>query len=164
LHVDLPTEAQWEYACRAGSETEFYSGDGEASLSEVGWFKGNSGDSTQPVGQLSGNSFGLYDMHGNVDEWCRDAWNEHVYKRRVDGACDPEEPGEPGANRVIRGGGWYFSARVCRSAFRFWKNPGYRYGYRGFRVRLVSDPCPASAGAEPASAGQARRDDAAGPQ
>jgi hypothetical protein len=157
----LPSEAQWEYACRAGTETEYYSGDGEAALREAGWFAGNSGDSTQPVGQLSGNGFGLYDMHGNAWEWCRDNWDAHAYRRRVNGVCDPEEPGKGGANRVIRGGGWYISARFCRSAFRNWWDPGVRYGDLGFRVCLLSGPCPGSKSggqsAERGSGGEARQ-------
>jgi formylglycine-generating enzyme required for sulfatase activity len=75
----LPTEAQWEYACRAGTETEFYTGDGEAALQEARWF-GEDVDkgSTHPVRLKKPNAFGLYDMHGNVDEWRRDAWDEHA--------------------------------------------------------------------------------------
>jgi formylglycine-generating enzyme required for sulfatase activity len=137
----LPSEAQWEYACRAGTETEYYTGDGETALLEAGWFAGNSGRSTQPVGQLKANSFGLYDMHGNVHEWCRDAWDKHVYKCRVDGACDPEEPGEPGAYRVVRGGSWDYWAWLCRSAYRDgWELGGWE-GILGFRVCLLSGPC-----------------------
>jgi formylglycine-generating enzyme required for sulfatase activity len=163
----MPSEAQWEYACRAGTETEYYTGDGETALLEAGWFWENGGGSTQTVGRLKANSFGLYDMHGNVWEWCRDAWDEHVYRRRVDGACDPEMPGQGGANRVIRGGSGIDSARNCRSAWRRWLAPGFRFRLLGFRVCLLSGPCPtsksASESAERESAGKARRDDGPGP-
>jgi formylglycine-generating enzyme required for sulfatase activity len=137
----LPTEAQWEYACRAGTETEYYTGDGEAALQEAGWFGMEWGvGSTQPVGQHKANSFGLFDMHGNVWEWCRDARNRHAYKCRVDGVCDPEEVGEPGAHRVVRGGSWNNSAWDCRSAFRSRWDPAIRVKDLGFRVSLLSGP------------------------
>lgn len=161
----LPTEAQWEYACRAGTETEYYSGDGEAALAEAGWYSENSESQTQPVGQLKANEFGLYDMHGNVDEWCSDAWDEHAYKKRVNGVCDPFIDGKKDADRVIRGGSWYGSPGYCRSAFRNWWRPVDRGRGQGFRVCLFLGPCPDQAErAEQASAGLATRDEAAGPQ
>lgn len=159
----LPTEAHWEYACRAGTETEYYSGDGESALAEVGWYGGTKG-STQAVGQLEPNSFGLHDMHGNVDEWCVDAWDEHAYKHRVDGVCDPVSDGEADADRVFRGGAWNYSPRICRSAFRYWRWSSDVSGRQGFRVCLVAGPSPARRAAEPVSGGVARRDDAAKPQ
>ena len=87
--VGLPTEAQWEYACRAGTDIEFYTGDGEAALAQAGWYGGNAKRGTQSVGLLDENDFWLFDMHGNVWEWCADAWDEHAYKKRVVGVCDP---------------------------------------------------------------------------
>ncbi len=159
----LPSEAQWEYACRAGTETEYYTGDGEAALAEAGWYDGNSESSTQPVGWLAPNDFGLHDMHGNVWEWCRDAWDAHAYKRRVDGVCDPKTRGDENADRVIRRGSWFASPRFCRAACRGWRWPSDRNWLRGFRVCLFSGPCPDSREAEPASGGVARRDDAAKP-
>jgi formylglycine-generating enzyme required for sulfatase activity len=142
----LPTEAQWEYACRAGTETEYYTGDGEAALAEAGWFDENSGEQTHPVGELAPNAFGLYDMHGNVDEWCRDVWDDDAYKKRVDGVADPmvrsEDVEEEDPDRVFRGGSWFGSARGCRSAFRFRDRPGDRITFLGFRVCLVPGSVP----------------------
>jgi formylglycine-generating enzyme required for sulfatase activity len=142
----LPTEVQWEYACRAGSETEYYTGDGEAALAEAGWFERNSGGKTHPVGELAANEFGLYDMHGNVWEWCQDAWDADAYKKRVDGKADPEvsaeDVGERNPVRVIRGGSWINSAGYCRSAIRDRDRPDNRYRNLGFRVCLVPGPVP----------------------
>ena len=161
----LPTEAKWEYACRAGTETEFYTGDGKAALAEAGWYPGNSESQTQPVGQLKANEFGLYDMHGNVDEWCADAWDAHAYKKRVNSVCDPFVDGASDSYRVIRGGSWGYLPRYCRSAYRGRWRPGYRNWGRGFRVCLFLGPCPGQAErAEQASIGLATRDEAAGPK
>ena len=145
--ADLPTEAQWEYACRAGTDTEYYTGDGEAALSEAGWFEENSGESTHPVGLKLPNTFGLFDMHGNVDEWCRDTWDSNAYKKRVDGVCDPVGEGDnTNADRVIRGGSWRGSAHICRAAVRFRWRPGYRDRDLGFRVCLFPGPVAAEQG------------------
>ena len=89
LRAGLPTEAQWEYACRAGTDTEYYTGDGEAALDEAGWYAKNSKSETHSVGLKAPNDYRLYDMHGNVEELCADAWDEHAYKKRVVGVCDP---------------------------------------------------------------------------
>jgi formylglycine-generating enzyme required for sulfatase activity len=86
----LPNEAQWEYACRAGTATDYFSGDGEAALNESGWYGENSEERTYPVGQKLQNAWGLYDMHGNVMEWCLDIFDSSCYRRRVDGI--PWEP------------------------------------------------------------------------
>ncbi len=157
----LPSEAQWEYGCRAGTDTEYYTGDGAAALATAGWYDGNSEGSTQRVGELQPNAFGLYDMHGNVWEWCRDAWDAHAYKRRSDGVCDPEVTSDADTDRVFRGGGWCISSGFCRAAYRYWGRPDNRVRYHGFRVCLVSGPCPVSPAAEPASEAGARRDAAA---
>jgi formylglycine-generating enzyme required for sulfatase activity len=160
----LPTEAQWEYACRAGTDTDYYTGDGESTLAEAGWYGGNSESKTQPVGQLQGNEFGLFDMHGNVEEWCADTFDKHAYKKRVNGICDPFIDGARDANRVLRGGSWLYSPRGCRSAFRFRWRPDFRGRDLGFRVCLFLGPCPGQAvRAEQASVGMATRDEAATP-
>ena len=165
FEAGLPTEAQWEFACRAGTETEFYTGDGKAALAEAGWYRGNSESQTHPVGQLYENLLGLHDMHGNVWEWCADAWDVHAYKKRVNNICDPLVDGANDAFRVIRGGSWYYSPGDCRSACRFRGWPDDRISFQGFRVCLFLGSCPGrSARAEQASAGLATRDEAAGPQ
>ena len=129
--VTLPTEAQWEYACRAGSTTRFYYGD-DADYSLLGkyaWYVGNSASQTHPVGQKTPNAWGLYDMHGNVWEWCKDWYGSYASANVV----DPHGPAS-GSYRVIRGGGWVNVARDCRSAKRGWNGPENTYDRFGFRV------------------------------
>jgi len=129
----LPTEAQWEYACRAGTTTRWYVGDNEAGLFDVAWFNTNSGGQTHPVGGKKPNAWGLYDMHGNVWEWCQDWYDKEYY------AWSPmDDPAGPpgGSHRVFRGGYWADPARRSRSAFRTADKPGYWYAM-GFRVCLV---------------------------
>ena len=137
-HYDLPTEAQWEYACRAGTTSALNSGKELTSehgrcrnLDEVAWYDGNSG--TQPVGQKEANAWGLHDMHGNVWEWCRD-WYQNNYGGLP--TVDPEGPAN-GARRVIRGGSWSNHAVSCRAACRYRLTPGFRIRYLGFRPALV---------------------------
>jgi len=109
----LPTEAQWEYACRAGTTTKFSFGDEESDLGDYAWYDDNSDDKTHPVGSKLPNAWGLYDMHGNVWEWCQD-W----YGDDPSGAVtDPTGPAD-GALRVIRGGSWSNAAGLCRSENR----------------------------------------------
>ena len=147
----LPTEAQWEYACRAGTETEYYTGNGEAALSEAGWFET---EATHPVGKKAPNAWGLYDMHGNVDEWCLDEWDADVYKKRLDGVPDPcvgtVDGGSGDRDRVVRGGSWGNGVRGCRSAFRFRYWAGFRNRYHGFRaclgLGLVASRAPGTVG------------------
>ena len=139
---DLPTEAQWEYACRAGTTLALNngrnlyapSGGKHANLDEVGWSWGDNGSSAgvHPVGQKQPNAWGLYDMHGNVSEWCRD-WYEEDY------ADDPEflRGQASGSSRGYRGGGWHNYAQSCRSADRNDRSPGDRYINLGFRLALV---------------------------
>ena len=142
----LPTEAQWEYACRAETETDYYAGDGDAALLEAGWFDENSDDKTHPVGEKTPNTWGLYDMHGNVWEWCRDAWDADAYKKRVDGDTDPEvrveDVNADDLVRVVRGGSWLGGAADCRAAIRGRRGPGGRNWVQGFRVCLVPGPVP----------------------
>ncbi len=141
----LPTEAQWEYACRAGTETEYYSGDGEAALAEAGWYGGNSAAATHGAGMLRPNEWGLYDMHGNVWEWCRDGWDREAYTKRANGVTDPvtepERGGDEGQTlRVLRGGSCLDSARHCRSAWRRRVRAAYRDWNFGLRVCLFPSP------------------------
>jgi formylglycine-generating enzyme required for sulfatase activity len=146
FRASLPTEAQWEYACRAGTETEYYTGDGKAALDAAGWFGQNSGGSTQPVGRKVANAWGLHDMHGNVDEWCLDEWDAAAYSKRPDGVVDPVvgdvSASAEGKNRdrVVRGGSWFGSAGLCRSADRDWWSVVYRFRFLGFRACLVPGP------------------------
>jgi len=112
----FPTEAEWEYACRAGTETEYYTGDGEAALGEAGWYAGNSGGSTHPVGKNGDkqpNAWGLSDLHGNVLEWCLDGYDQDAYTKRGAMKKDPFVRTETdGSHRVSRGGSWDSSPRV----------------------------------------------------
>ena len=125
----LPTEAQWEYACRAGSTGSFCFGEEEAELGKYAWYGDNSQGSTHPVGQLKPNAWGLYDMHGNVYEWCQDWYGEYPSGP----VTDPTGPSS-GEYRVLRGGSWDGEAGDVRSAYRLRLHPGYRYGHEGFRV------------------------------
>jgi formylglycine-generating enzyme required for sulfatase activity len=129
----LPTEAQWEYACRAGSKTAYSFDDEEGLLPEYGWFSSNSSDRTHTVGLLEPNAWGLYDMHGNVWEWCNDRYGEYP-KGAV---SDPTGP-RKGSDRVLRGGSWNGVASYCRSALRYWYVPSFRNNYLGFRLALSS--------------------------
>ncbi|NUQ62837.1 MAG: SUMF1/EgtB/PvdO family nonheme iron enzyme [Pirellulales bacterium] len=134
----LPSEAQWEYACRVGTTTRFYSGDDEGALKEHAWFVSNAESKTHPVGQKSPNAWSLYDMHGNVWEWCQDWWSADYY-----GASPLEDPTGPegGEHQVLRGGGWSGVAPFCRAACRHGSGPGFRVYDLGFRLaRTVSFP------------------------
>ncbi len=130
----LPTEAQWEYACRAGTTTRWHFGDDARQLSEYAWFKGHAGGRTHPVGRKKPNAWGLYDMHGNVREWCADWFDEAYYANSP--KDDPPGPGT-GPYTVIRGGDWYRTAGYCRSAFRAKRERSAREGSIGFRLVLV---------------------------
>ncbi|MFB2969510.1 SUMF1/EgtB/PvdO family nonheme iron enzyme [Aerosakkonema sp. BLCC-F183] len=137
----LPSEAEWEYACRAGTTTPFYFGEtitpelvnykqAETSTSEA---ESGFHDKTTPVGSFPPNSFGLYDMHGNVFEWCADSWHDNYEGAPSDGSVwksnDPK--------KLLRGGSWAYYPRVCRSAFRFHHDARQRYPVIGFRVVCV---------------------------
>jgi formylglycine-generating enzyme required for sulfatase activity len=134
--VRLPTEAEWEYACRAGGNTGFSFGDADDRLGDYAWYRANSGDTTHPVAQKKPNAWGLYDMHGNVWEWCAD-WYGDYPKGAV---TDPQGPAA-GTARVLRGGGWSSDPTYCRSALRRGSSPGRRSGDFGFRV-VVSVSAP----------------------
>ena len=128
----LPTEAEWEYACRAGTTTKYSFGDDESKLGDYGWFSENSGTKTHPVGGKKPNAWGLYDMYGNVWEWCQDWHGDYP-----SGAVTDPAGATSGSDRVDRGGCWYNSAGFCRSAARGWGIPSFRYSsYGGFRVCL----------------------------
>ncbi|MFN0112976.1 MAG: SUMF1/EgtB/PvdO family nonheme iron enzyme [Blastocatellia bacterium] len=131
----LPTEAEWEYAARAGSNAEYCFGDDEKLLGEYAWFNGNSGSKTHSVGEKKPNQFGLYDMHGNVWEWCSD-WYGSGYYAECQWQGVMTDPGGPsaGSGRVIRGGGWADDAVSCRSARRRDGAPVGRGGNLGFRL------------------------------
>ncbi len=153
----LPSEAQWEYACRAGTETEYYTGDGEAVLAEAGWY-GEDWDtgSTHAVAGKPANLFHLYDMHGNVWEWCSDVRDEMAYRKRpgffnsrawtLEDAgpqveyMNEEDRRNGHPRRVLRGGSWFDSAGLCRSAIRGRRRPGIRRWILGFRLALVPGP------------------------
>jgi formylglycine-generating enzyme required for sulfatase activity len=127
--LGLPTEAQWEYACRAGSTSAYCFGDDPKELPKYGWFGKNSPDSTHPVKQLKPNDWGLYDMHGNVDEWCSDRDGKYTSSAQ----SDPTGPTE-GSARVRRGGSWDDPARDMRSACRVWFSTFLKYDDLGFRL------------------------------
>ena len=126
----LPTEAEWEYACRAGTATAFSFGDDESKLGEYAWFKDSVLNYAPKVGLKKSNPWGLHDMHGNVYEWCSD-W----YEEKLSGGGDPVGP-NAGSTRVIRGGNWRYNASYCRSA-RGYSSPSYRGPYNGFRIVRV---------------------------
>jgi formylglycine-generating enzyme required for sulfatase activity len=133
----LPTEAQWEYACRAGTRTRFSSGDADAGLADYAWSDANSGNTTHPVGAKQPNAWGLYDMHGNVWEWCSDWYDEDWYAKSP--KDDPTGPAT-GSVRVVRGGSWDDPPAICQSAVRSF-HPGHPSKIRGLRV-LVVVPAP----------------------
>jgi formylglycine-generating enzyme required for sulfatase activity len=133
--VRLPTEAEWEYACRAGTSTEWSHGSDSAGLGEHAWYKANSRGRTHAVGQKKPNAWGLYDMHGNVWEWVADWYDAGYY------ASSPrEDPPGPtnGTLRVVRGGTWSLDRFKCRSAFRNCDRPAYRRTNTGFRAAVSS--------------------------
>ena len=130
----LPSEAEWEYACRAGSTTKFCFGDEEAQLEKYAWYAANAGGATHPVGQRLANAWGLHDMHGNVWEWCQDWFQSSYAGAPPDGSA---WLAAGSSSRVYRGGGWGRAARYCRSACRVWNVPGFRNPFLGFRPAMA---------------------------
>lgn len=127
----LPTEAEWEFAARGGNYSRHYKYSGSNYISAVAWYDGNSGNRTHPIGTKQANELGLYDMSGNVYEWCSDWYGSYSsYSQN-----DPTGPNS-GSNRVERGGSWGNFARFCRSSFRSSTSPGLRYGDLGLRLVL----------------------------
>jgi formylglycine-generating enzyme required for sulfatase activity len=129
--VRLPTEAEWEYACRAGSRSRFCFGDSDASLAAYAWYKDNGGETTHAVGRGRPNTRGLYDMHGNVCEWCSDWYEKNTYTDAA--VVDPQGPSS-GTHRAMRGGAFDWDAAKCRSAYRQCDLPEKTYSNVGFRV------------------------------
>jgi formylglycine-generating enzyme required for sulfatase activity len=127
----LPTEAEWEHACRAGTRTTWYSGDDEAGLKSVAWYAAGRQGSSYPVGQKKPNAWGLYDMHGNVWEWCND-WHDTAYY--VNSPLEDPLGPTSGSDRVNRGGSWFYNARGCRSAYRNKDRPSFQSNSCGFRL------------------------------
>ena len=130
----LPTEAEWEYACRAGTTTRFYWGDysdANTTINDYAWYSANDGSTTMPVGGLLPNDWGLYDIAGNVFEWCQDWYGTY------DSGPDTDPAGPSGSYRVIRGGSWNVNSVFCRSAFRYYYIPDDRSYFIGFRVVLA---------------------------
>jgi formylglycine-generating enzyme required for sulfatase activity len=153
----LPSEAQWEYACRAGTQTPFAFGktlstglanyDGNQTYNHGP--KGEDRKTTIEVGTFYLNAFGLYDMSGNVYEWCADDWHENYDGHPIDGSVwnasnDSGSDPESDPNKVFRGGSWVHNPRRCRSAFRLYGAAGARYNYLGFRVMVVVPAMPPS--------------------
>ena len=129
----MPTEAEWEYAARGGNKSEGYLYSGGNTLDNVGWYTDNSGSKTHPVAQKSANELGLYDMSGNVWEWCSDRYGDYSSSPQT----NPTGP-STGSNRVLRGGCWYYDATCCRVAYRIYAVPTFRYNHRGIRLALSS--------------------------
>jgi|688.fasta_scaffold91067_2 formylglycine-generating enzyme required for sulfatase activity len=130
-YYTLPTEIQWEYACRAGSRDPYSFGDNPKHLAEFAWFRDNSLGLTHPVGKKKRNAWGLYDMHGNVSEWCLDSYPF------------PEQETDDQATafnktdlRIYRGGNWYVEAELCRADARDWEHRSYKLAM-GFRVAML---------------------------
>src|SRR5262245_37907136 len=129
----LPTEAEWEYAARAGSTTKYHFGDDDALLEQYAWYSKNDKGTTHPVGQLKPNAWGLYDMMGNVWEWVQDWRGPYAAGQQV----DPQGPATGNA-RGYRGGGWGYPSIRCRVAFRSYDSPDYVYGTHGFRLAMTA--------------------------
>jgi formylglycine-generating enzyme required for sulfatase activity len=133
----LPTEAEWEYACRAETQTTYFFGSDASKLGDYAWFDKNSGGHPQPVAQKRPNPWGLYDMVGNVWQWCNDFYQVDYYQQSPQE--NPRGPKE-GENKVVRGGAWKFSGDNCRSGYRYNEAPGYVdvcFGYDIYGFRCV---------------------------
>ncbi len=127
----LPTEAEWEYAARGGKRSNHTQYSGGSMIDDVAWYDGNSGSKTHSVKTKKPNELGLYDMSGNVMEWCQDWYGSYSSNAQT----NPTGP-DSGSYRVLRGGGWGSVERGCRSSFRAYASPGYLYYSLGFRLAL----------------------------
>ena len=128
----LPTEAEWEYAARGGNKSKGYKYSGSNTIGDVAWYSGNSSSKTHEVGTKAPNELGLYDMSGNVWEWCSDWFGSYSSSSQT----DPTGPSS-GSNRVLRGGSWFNNAGYCRVSYRHNYTPSYRYYLYGFRLVLA---------------------------
>ena len=135
----LPSEAEWEYTYRAGTTTRFYWGDdpNHTQIDDYTWYWKNSPSGTKDVGQKLPNAWGLYDMSGNVWEWCEDDWHNNYNGTPTDGSAWVDSP--RGGSRLLRGGSWGSRTHYCRAAERHSFSPGARDSYRGFRVVCTLD-------------------------
>ncbi|XZE55092.1 formylglycine-generating enzyme family protein [Planctomycetaceae bacterium SH139] len=138
----LPTEAEWEFACRAGSKTAYSFGDDKKTLADYGWYYGNSSENvsshrTHPVGEKKPNAWGLFDMHGNASEWCLDWYGDYSDIAVTDPRGPSSGSDSLGDGRVLRGGGYRWDAVGCRSAARNSCSPSYRSQHNGFRVTMI---------------------------
>jgi formylglycine-generating enzyme required for sulfatase activity len=132
----LPTEAEWEYACRAGTTTLYYFGNDPVQLPRFAWFRGNTEEKTRPVGQLAPNAWGLLDMYGNVCEWCGDRFRPYQAGK----ATDPSGP-DTGHGRALRGlASVDADPMFFRSAFRHYREPSFQADHVGFRLVLTVSP------------------------
>ena len=127
----LPTEAEWEYAARGGNKSKGYKYSGSNTIRDVAWYDGNCGSATHDVKTKQANELGIYDMSGNVWEWCQDWYGIYSSNSQT----NPTGPSS-GSSRVLRGGSWSGSARRCRVSFRGSHYPGNRINYSGFRLAL----------------------------
>lgn len=134
----LPSEAEWEYAARAGSESEYFFGNDAAKLGEFAWYSANSGNRPHAVAQKKSNAWGLHDLAGNVWEWLEDDWHAGYDGAPSGGSAWTGTP--RGAMRVVRGGGWGVTARYCRSSTRYYGNPTARTSHVGFRLARSVSP------------------------
>ncbi|RLS56814.1 MAG: hypothetical protein DWH91_05750 [Planctomycetota bacterium] len=136
----LPTEAEWEFACRAGTTVTYWNSNQADAVDQAGWYNTNSGNRTHPVGELKSNPFSLYDVHGNVFEWCQDGLDTNSIRRFTeDPARDPSGPQSDFSERVLRGGDWGRTVSSCRSSGRFGYEPHAHSFCPGFRVALTID-------------------------
>jgi len=135
-HARLPSEAEWEYACRAGSNTAYSFGEATEELDQYGWYRDNANGTSHPVGRKNPNAWGLYDMHGGIDEYCQDLWHPNYVGAPADGSAWIES-GEKGM-RVLRGGSWYDLAEHCCSPHRNYYDSAEPSEDHGFRVVVTA--------------------------